>query len=271
LRRCGAESEDGLLLMKSALVFTWIAVAMAAGTQGAHADATLAAGFVYLRDIDGSILQDIRYAGPHNFVGRPIDGYAAAECILTESAARALAAVQAELAPGKLSLVVWDCYRPTRAVADFLRWSRNPADDRMKREFFPGTDKSKLFSLGYLATHSAHSRGSTVDLGIVPKGLSGVPDYSPDNALLPCTARKGERFEDGTIDLGSGYDCLDAVAGTSSPAAGRPARDNRQMLRARMEGAGFRPYAKEWWHFELVNEPFPRQSFDFPISPRDVR
>jgi zinc D-Ala-D-Ala dipeptidase len=257
--------------MKSILTFAWIAVTMAAGAQSAHADATPPSGFVHLRDIDGSILQDIRYAGSHNFVGRPIDGYAAAECLLTESAARALALVQAALAPDKLSLVAWDCYRPVRAVADFLRWSKNPADEPMKREFFPRTDKSQLFSLGYIATHSAHSRGSTVDLGIVPKGLASIPDYNSDNALLPCTARKGERFEDGTIDLGSGYDCLDVVAGINAAAVGRLARDNRQMLRARMESAGFRPYAKEWWHFELINEPFPRQSFDFPIPPHRVR
>jgi D-alanyl-D-alanine dipeptidase len=257
--------------MKPALAFACVAAAMAAPTPGAQADATLAAGFVQLRDVDASILQDIRYAGAHNFIGRPIDGYAAAECLLTEGAARALASLQAALAPGKLSLMVWDCYRPARAVADFVRWSKDPADARMRREFFPRTDKSQLFSLGYLATHSAHSRGSTVDLGIVPKGLAGVPAYDPDTELRPCTARKGERFEDGTIDLGSGYDCLDIVAATNSSAVGQAARDNRQMLRARMEAAGFRPYAKEWWHFELVNEPFPTQSFDFPILPHSAR
>jgi D-alanyl-D-alanine dipeptidase len=125
-------------------------------------------GFVYLRDVDPTILQDIRYAGSHNFVGRPIKGYPAAECILSVSAANALAAVQRRLSEKKLSLIVWDCYRPKRAVDDFVAWARNPARAEMKAEFYPRTEKAMLFGLGYLAYRSAHSRGSTVDLGIVP-------------------------------------------------------------------------------------------------------
>ena len=116
-------------------------------------------------------MQDIRYAGSHNFVGRPIKGYLAAECILSEPAATALKAVQAKLAAKNLSLIVWDCYRPKRAVDDFLRWSRDPARAEMKAEFYPRTDKQSLFAAGYLAVRSAHSRGSTVDLGIVPSRI----------------------------------------------------------------------------------------------------
>jgi D-alanyl-D-alanine dipeptidase len=123
---------------------------------------------VYLRDVDPTIVQDIRYAGSHNFVGRPIRGYLGAECILSASAANALREAQRMLATRKLSLIVWDCYRPKRAVDDFLQWSRDPARTEMKAKFYPRTDERKLFALGYLATRSAHSRGSTVDLGVVP-------------------------------------------------------------------------------------------------------
>src|ERR1700743_730127 len=176
----------------------------------ALAGSALPRGFVYLRDIDPTIVQDIRYAGSHNFVGRPIKGYRAAECILTERAATALKTVQEMLAEKKLSLIVWDCYRPKRAVDDFLQWSKDPTHAEMKAEFYPRTDKQKLFALGYLALRSAHSRGSTVDLGIVPMG---APLPKPDSAppLKACMSPKGERFEDGTIDLGTGYDCLDAA------------------------------------------------------------
>ena len=139
------------------------------------AGSALPRGFVYLRDIDPTIVQDIRYAGSHNFVGRPIKGYLAAECILSVSAANALEKVQRMLAEKKLSLIVWDCYRPKRAVDDFLRWSRDPAHSEMKAEFYPRTDKQNLFALGYLARRSAHSRGSTVDLGIVPGDFSSAP------------------------------------------------------------------------------------------------
>ena len=132
-------------------------------------------GFVYLRNADPTIVQDIRYASAHNFVGRPVKGYLAAECIVTEAAAQGLAAVQKNLAEKKLSLIVWDCYRPKRAVEDFLQWSKDPAHAEMKAEFYPNTSKEKLFALGYLATRSAHSRGSTIDLGIVPATLASVP------------------------------------------------------------------------------------------------
>src|ERR1700694_1108264 len=162
------------------------------------AGSALPKGFVYLRDIDPTIVQDIRYAGSHNFVGRPIRGYLAAECILSVSAANALEIVQRKLAEKKLSLIVWDCYRPKRAVEDFLQWSKDQTHSEMKAEFYPRTDKEKLFALGYLAKRSAHSRGSTVDLGIVRTASSFAPSPNP-LPLKACTSPKGERFEDGTI------------------------------------------------------------------------
>jgi zinc D-Ala-D-Ala dipeptidase len=222
-------------------------------------------GFAYLRDVDPTIIQDIRYAGSHNFVGRPVRGYLAAECILSEPAAKALAAVQKNLTEKKLSLIVWDCYRPKQAVADFLQWSRDPAHAEMKAEFYPNADKEKLFALGYLATRSAHSRGSTVDLGVVPVTLSSAPKPDPATPLKACMSPKGERFEDGTIDFGTGYDCLDVLASTSNSGVGDAALRNRQMLKSVMQAAGFRPYAKEWWHFELIDEPF-HDGFDFEVT-----
>jgi len=116
--------------------------------------------------------------------------------------------VQKKLAEKKLSLIVWDCYRPKRAVEDFLQWSKDPAHAEMKAEFYQNSDKEKLFALGYLATRSAHSRGSTIDLGVVPDTLSSAPKADPSQSLKACTLPKGERFEDGAIDFGPGYDCL---------------------------------------------------------------
>src|ERR1700692_380534 len=156
-------SRAGLVLM----ILTLPAAALAGSV--------LPEGFVYLRDIDPTIVQDIRYAGSHNFVGRPIKGYLAAECILSASAANALATVQRKLAAKKLALIVWDCYRPKRAVDDFYRWSKDPTHTEMKTEFYPRTDKAMLFALGYLARRSAHSRGSTVDAGIVPSTFASAP------------------------------------------------------------------------------------------------
>ena len=231
----------------------------------AAAQAGLPDGFVYLSDIDPSITQDIRYYGSHNFVGRRIDGYNAPECILTKQAARALSKVQAALSEDNLSLIVWDCYRPARAVADFLRWSKNPSEKGMKGEFFPNTDKASLFALGYIAARSAHSRGSAVDLGLAPKDASPAA-FDPAAPLAPCTAPKNERFHDGGLDMGTGYDCLDPSANIGNAKLQHEAEKNRTRLRKAMLAAGFKPYEKEWWHFELRNEPFRRTSFDFPVE-----
>src|SRR6202035_1055552 len=110
---------------------------------------------------------------------------------------------QRKLAEKNLSLIVWDCYRPQRAVDDCYRWSKDPTHSEMKAEFYPRTDKAMLFALGYLARRSAHSRGSTVDLGIVPSAFSSVPPPDRSQPLKACPSPKGERFEDGTIDFGT--------------------------------------------------------------------
>lgn len=224
-------------------------------------------GFVYLSDVEPTIIQDIRYSASHNFVGRMIAGYQAPQCVLTRQAAAALGRVQKTLLKDNLSLIVWDCYRPTRAVADFWRWSQNQADFRMKDEFYPNIEKASLFASGYLAKHSAHSRGSTVDVGLAPSNTPILP-FNSATQLVPCTGAKGERFDDGTIDLGTGYDCLDPKASVTSPLPGQAVRDNRLRLRQVMVASEFKPYNKEWWHFELANEPYPRQEFDFVIEPK---
>jgi D-alanyl-D-alanine dipeptidase len=247
---------------RTLLILTCVALAILL-PAAASAGSTLPKGFVYLREVDRSIVQDIRYAGSHNFVGRPIKGYLAAECILSQPAATALKSVQARLAAKDLSLIVWDCYRPKRAVDDFWQWSRDPARTEMKAEFYPRADKQSLFASGYLAIRSAHSRGSAVDLGIVPSAFSHAPQSGALPPLKPCIAP--DRFVDGTIDFGTGYDCLDVLGATSNPRVGAVASANRQMLRAAMRDAGFRPYFREWWHFELANEPFSN-GFDFEIQ-----
>ena len=140
-----------------------------------------------------------------------------------------------------------------------------PARSEMKTEFYLRSDKKRLFDFGYIAKRSEHSRGSTVDLGIVPAGSSVAAPPNPSLPLKPCTSPRGERFEDSTIGFGTGCDCLDMLASTSNALAGEAALRNRQMLKSYMEAADFRPYAKEWWHFEFVNEPF-HDRFDFEVS-----
>jgi D-alanyl-D-alanine dipeptidase len=240
-------------------------MALAGEARAQPSAAGLPPGFVYLRDVAPDVRQDMRYAGAHNFIGRPIAGYQAAECVLTARAAQAVGAVQAELSRQGLSLLVWDCYRPARAVRDFLRWTKDP-DTRMQGEFYPRVEKGELVTLGYIAARSAHSRGSTLDLGIVPETLASPPSWS--GTLTACTAAKGTRFDDGTVDLGTGFDCFDPRAHVGDAGISMVARANRALLRGLMVRHGFAPYEREWWHFRLRSEPFPHRSFDFLIPPR---
>lgn len=246
--------------IKSRLFWTLASCLLAGPVVSA---APLPKGFVYLRDVDPSILQDIRYAGSHNFLARPADGYRAAECVLAEPAAAALKQAQEKLAGQNLSLIVWDCYRPARAVRDFVRWTTDP-DQRMKAEFFPRIEKTRLVPLGYIAARSRHSLGGTVDVGIIAVGAAFD---STAKKSVSCILPKGERLDDGTIDFGSGYDCFDPVANVGNAEVARTASDNRRFLSELMASVGFKPYAMEWWHFELRDAPFASE-FDFEIPPR---
>ncbi|MCZ0738148.1 M15 family metallopeptidase [Phreatobacter sp. AB_2022a] len=239
---------------------------LAAGTPLQAETAGLPPGFVYLAAVDPTIRQDIRYAGSFNFLGRPAMGYRAGECILTEPAARALAAAQAELAGRGLTLVVWDCYRPARAVADFMAWSRGGADSGMAPVFHPAVDRRRLVAEGYIGARSTHARGSTVDLGL---GARNAPAGRRGEG--PCTAPAGQRVDEGTLDFGTAFDCFDPRSALADGRIGASARANRLLLRDVMSRHGFRGYAREWWHFQLRDEPFPTGSFDFPIVARPQR
>lgn len=223
-------------------------------------------GFVYLRAVDPTIVQEMRYYGPHNFIGRPIDGYYAPECILTRPAAEALAKVNAELTASGLRLKVFDCYRPQMAVDHFVRWSKEVADQKMKTAFYPEVDKADFFKLGYVAEKSGHSRGSTVDVTIIPADAR-APDAYIDGrtALVDCRAPYTERFRDNGIDFGTDFDCFDPRSHPDSTAVSLVARHNRAMLAALMDRHGFKPLPEEWWHFTLRDEPFPQTFFNVPV------
>ena len=230
----------------------------------------LPAGFVYLRDVAPTIEQDIRYYGGHNFVGRQVDGYEAPECILTKPAAEALAKAQERLRNKNLSLKVYDCYRPLRAVRDFRKWARRPNDQLTKGEFYPTLKKSALFRLGYISRRSAHSRGSTVDLTIISLPAKPQPAFDLEQPPIPCHYPYEKRYKDNSLDFGTGYDCFHALSHTHNPAIPKTARANRRQLLSVMRQAGFRNYSKEWWHFTFRREPFRGRYFDLSQSARAV-
>ncbi|MER6052399.1 M15 family metallopeptidase [Streptomyces sp. NPDC001793] len=245
-----------------------VAAPSSGGTgEGARAhDPKAPREFVALREVDPTIIQEIRYATPHDFVGVPVTGYREPMCILTRDAARALHRAQLSFLLRGYSLKVYDCYRPQRAVDHFVAWAKDLSDQRMKAEFYPRVDKSVLFRDGYIAQKSGHSRGSTVDLTLVRLPARPTRPYVPGEPLTSCFGPKASRFPDNSLDMGTGFDCFDTLAHTLDPRTGGQQRANRLLLKAGLERAGFVNYADEWWHYTFSPETFPDTYFDFPVA-----
>lgn len=222
--------------------------------------------FVYLRDIDPTIIQDIRYAGTNNFTGRRLGGYEAGECIVTRDVAAALGRVQQDLKPGGLSLKVFDCYRPGRASRDMLAWANSATATVTSRRYYPKLNKRDLFRLGYIAASSGHSTGAAVDLTLVELAADNRANFDPDAAYADCTAPAERRAPEGSIDMGTGYDCFDGASHTAAGSITPQQRRWRQTLVAAMGRHGFANYAKEWWHFSMRGAG--RGARDFPIVGR---
>jgi zinc D-Ala-D-Ala dipeptidase len=257
--------DKGAFLRRTfSIILTLIAFA---GTARAE---TLPGGFLYLREIDPTIIQDIRYAGANNFVGRPLKGYDAAECVVTREVGLKLKAIQQDLAGRKLSLKMLDCYRPVRAVADMVAWSKNGQKNgrgtAADRRFDPAFSKKDLFRLGYIATHSRHSTGAALDLTLVDLKADNSAAFDPNKTYADCTAPAETRAPEGSIDMGTGYDCSDLKAHTASAAVTPAQRRWRNTLVAAMARQGFVNYSKEWWHFSLPGAG--GRAYDFPIGPR---
>jgi D-alanyl-D-alanine dipeptidase len=222
--------------------------------------------FVDVKSVIPDIILELRYFSNHNFIGKRVDGYNAEICYLTKAAAESLAKVQEELKKFNLSLKLYDCYRPHRAVQHFIRWANDLSDTLMKKEFYPSVDKRNLFKDGYIADRSSHSRGSTVDLTIVPIPIPEQDKYDHNAKLYESFLPYERRFRDNSIDMGSGFDCFDTISHTANNQLELNQRINRLLLKTIMEKYGFRNYPLEWWHFTLINEPYKDIYFDFPIE-----
>ena len=235
------------------------------GTSAAVAQ-PVPAGFVYLRDIDPTIIQDMRYATANNFVGRVLNGYEAGECIVTRRVGAALKRVQQDLKPRGLSLKVYDCYRPQRAVDDMYAWAQDGSEMPAQRRYNPRMRKADLFRLGYIAKHSGHSTGKAVDLTLVQLPVSKVAPFDPKADYGDCTESQHRRAPDSSVDMGAGYDCSDEKAHTGSQVITPQQRKWRETLVSAMARQGFSNFRLEWWHFSL---PGPgNATFDFPVAKR---
>ena len=204
--------------------------------------ATDPSGFVVLADHVPQIVQEIRYHSTYNFIGDRIDGYEEPCALLTVEAARALKAAAGELNVQGYRLKVFDAYRPVCAVRHFVLWGIEDTDVRMKEYFYPDLVKQELFSKGYIAKMSSHSRGSAVDL-----------------TLLDMKTGK-------EVDMGSPFDFFSEVSHPDYRGITDEQYENRMTLQRAMIRAGFVPLDCEWWHFMLEDEPYPDTYFEFPVS-----
>ena len=202
---------------------------------------TLPEGFVLVGEAIPDALLDIRYYTTYNFVGARIDGYEAPVAVLTREAADALKLVSDDMKAQGLRLVIYDAYRPQRAVDHFARWAEDIADTRMKAVFYPDVVKADLFEKGFIARRSGHSRGSTVDLTLLDEATGKL------------------------LDMGGPFDFFGELSHPDYAGVTTQQHENRMLLQSAMMKRGFKPLSTEWWHFTLADEPYPKTFFDFPV------
>jgi D-alanyl-D-alanine dipeptidase len=202
----------------------------------------LPAGFVYIDELIPDCIIDAKYAGTENFMGRPAVGYNQPLVVMTKEAAAGCVRAAEKLRAQGYVMKFFDSYRPQRAVDDFCRWGDDLGDLRRKPVQYPNLEKARVFDEGYIARHSSHTRGSAVDLTIVD------------------TATHQE------LDMGCGFDFMDPRSNLGAKGLTPAQEHNRQILQDAMLSSGFKPYDGEWWHFNIVPEPYPDTYFDFPIE-----
>ncbi|MCI3928125.1 D-Ala-D-Ala dipeptidase VanX [Streptomyces sp. AN091965] len=198
--------------------------------------------FGYLDELVPGIRWDAKYATRHNFTGQPVDGYLVNRIVGTRALCAALGRAQEKAATHGFGLLVWDGYRPQRAVDFFRRWSEQPEDGRTKRRHYPNIERSELFDKGYVAAKSGHSRGSSVDLTL----------YHLATGESAC--------------MGGGHDLMDSISHHGAEGIEPIEAENRECLCSIMEDCGFTRYDSEWWHYTLESEPYADVYFDFPIT-----
>lgn len=200
-----------------------------------------ATGFVSIGEAVPDVLLDIRYYSSFNFIGERIDGYEAPAALLSREAAAALKKVSDEAVNLGWRLKIFDAYRPQKAVDHFVRWAKDPADARMKAYFYPELEKKDIIPQNYIAEHSGHSRGSTVDL-----------------TLFDMASQRD-------ADMGGTFDYFGEKSHLDYPGITEKQHQNRMLLQKLMVKHGFRPLESEWWHFTLEKEPYTDTYFTFPV------
>ncbi|MGV8839760.1 MAG: M15 family metallopeptidase [Bauldia sp.] len=198
-------------------------------------------GFAFADTVLAGIRWDAKYATADNFTGAPVDGYGVDRVVVSAAVAKALAEAGRHAEALGFGLLLWDGYRPQRAVNRFKAWAALPEDRRLKERYHPNIARAEMFALGYLAEKSSHSRGSAVDLTLFRRDTGAV------------------------VPMGGDFDLMDVRSQHGAPGIGLAETANRKTLCTIMERSGFAPFEREWWHYALIREPHPDTYFDFPI------
>ena len=196
--------------------------------------------FVEISKIIDDAAYDIRYYSSNNFTGKRINGYEAPRAYMTKEGVKALSIAAEDLKNKGYRLLIWDSYRPQKAVDNFVVWINDP-NDAGDKEFYPDLKKSDLVEGGYIATKSSHTRGSTVDLTLIKKDGSFV-------------------------DMGGAFDLFSEISHPDYKKITKKQKKNREILRNAMFKAGFDGIDSEWWHFTLKNEPYKDTYFNFDVE-----
>lgn len=196
--------------------------------------------FAQISTVIDDAAYDIRYYSPNNFTGSKINGYKAPRAYLTKKALKALAQAAADLRGQGYRLLIWDAYRPQKAVDHFVAWINDPTNPGDK-SFYPTLEKSDLLTGDYIMAKSGHSRGSTIDLTIIKK-------------------------DGGFVDMGGTFDLFSEISHPDYKKISKKQKKNRQILRNAMLKAGFKPLDSEWWHFTLKDEPYTDTYFNFDVE-----
>lgn len=198
--------------------------------------------FVFVDELVPGVRWDAKYATWDNFTGKPVDGYLANRIVGTRALCAALQSARDAAASFGYGLLLWDGYRPQRAVDRFLCWAQQPEDGRTKLRHYPNIDRAEMFEKGYVAAKSGHSRGSTVDLTLFHLATGEL------------------------VSMGGDHDLMDSVSHHGATGISPVEASSRLDLCSIMEASGFSSYDYEWWHYTLKDEPYPGTYFDFPIT-----
>ncbi len=197
-------------------------------------------GFEKIYNVIDDAVFDLRYYSPYNFTGKKIRGYNAPVAYMTKEALSALAVAAADLRKQGYRIVVWDSYRPQKAVDHFVEWINDPKDPGNK-SFYPALNKENLIAGEYIMPKSGHTRGSTIDLTIIK--------------------------QDGSfVDMGGTFDLFSERSHPDYKKLTKQQKRNRKILRDAMLNAGFVGIDSEWWHFTLKNEPYKDTYFNFDVE-----